>query len=605
MQANVSSALRIAAACLAAALVAACQIPGLERAGGPESAAQRAGRLARQGDHAAAAHSYELAAKSALEADRNRLWLAAAAEWIAAADTGAAEVAIGMLAPPISEADARERLRLDVELALARGDRARAASLLRGLPEAGDAAALATRARVHFGELRVADAVAALIAREALLADPADRLANQRLILDGVAAALERGGSAVAPDRADATLAGWLELGRILADARAGALGTQRRLQSWRGRYPAHPASDALWRGAGERPSAAGELPRQVALLLPLSGRAMAAGQAVRDGFLAAYYDHGSARRPRVRIYDVAAHDAPSSYLRAIADGCDFVVGPLTREEVASLATIADARATTLALNFLPDGVAVPDRFYQYALSPEDEARLAARRVVADGHLSGVTLAPQSDWGRRVHAAFAEEFAAAGGTIVEQADYLPSTVDFNEILRRLLRTTGQRGSAPRPDAQFVFVAAQPVHGRLIRTQLRFNYASALPMYATSDVFDAVGPGSVDLDGVIFPDMPWMLDGFGPAAAARAAAERTFPGRSGQLGRLHAFGYDAFRLIGELGRLRSGGSTPLPGLTGRLSMDRAGHVRRDLDWAQVVNGRPVSPPPPPPVTPPAT
>jgi len=603
MQANVR-AMRLAAACLAGLLAGACQIAGLDRAG-PEGAAQRAERQSRQGEHAAAARSYELAAKGAVEAERNRLWLAAAEQWIAAADVASAEVAIGMLAPPISEADTRERLRLDVEIALARGDRARAASLLRGLPETGDAAALATRARVHFGELRVADAVVTLVAREALLADPAERLANQRLIVDGIGAALERGGSARAPDWADATLTGWLELGRILADARAGALGTQRRLQTWRERYPAHPASDALWRGLGEPPAAAGDLPRQVALLLPLSGRAEAAGQAVRDGFLAAYYDHGSAARPRVRIYDVAARDAPSAYLQALADGCDFVVGPLTREEVASLATLADGRATTLALNFLPDGVAVPDRFYQFALSPEDEARLAARRLAADGRTSGVTLVPQSDWGRRVQAAFAEEFAAAGGVLADQADYPPATVDFNELLRRLLRTTGQKGSTPRPDAQFIFVAAQPVHGRLIRTQLRFNYASALPMIATSDVFDVAGPGTVDLDGVTFPDMPWVLDPFGPAAAAREAAERNWPGRTGQLGRLHAFGYDAFRLIGELRRLRGGGSTPLPGLTGRLSVDAAGHVRRELDWAQVVNGRPVSPPPPPVVTPPAT
>lgn len=605
MQANHRPALPLAAACLAGALAAACQMPGLERATGPEGAAQRAERLARQGEHAAAAQNFERAAKMAPEADRNRLWLRAAAEWIAAADAGSAEVAAGMLAPPISEADTRERLRLDIEIALARGDSARAASLLRGLPETGDPAALATRARVHFGELRVADGVVALMARDALLARADDRFDNQRLIVDGIVGALERGGSARAPDWADATLAGWLELGSILADVRAGALGTQRRLQAWRERYPAHPASEALWRGSLAPPPAAGDLPRQVALLLPLSGRAQAAGQAVRDGFLAAYYDQGGAARPHVRLYDVAVRDAPSSYLQALADGSDFVVGPLTREDVASLATLADGRATTLALNFLPDGVAVPQRFYQYALSPEDEARLAARRIVADGHLSGVTLVPRSDWGQRVHAAFADEFAAAGGTIVDQADYAPSTVDFNELLRRLLQTTGERGSAPRPDAQFIFVAAQPVHGRLVRTQLRFIYASALPMYATSDVFDAAGPGSMDLDGVTFPDMPWVLDPFGPAATARLAAERAFPGRSGQLGRLHAFGYDAYRLISELRRLQSGGSPPLPGLTGRLSVDGSGRVRRELDWAQVINGRPVSPPPPPIPTAPPT
>lgn len=591
MQANIRLARNLAAAGLIALLTAACQLPGTQPGSGPAGAAERAARQARQGDHAAAAQSYESAARGAAETDRNAYWLAAASEWIAAGNLNSADTAIAMLAPPISAADTRERLRLDVELALARGDTARAAALLRNIPDGTDAAVLATRARVLFGNLQVPAAVTALIERERLLTNAADQQQNQRAIVDGIGMALARGADARPPAGADPLLAGWLELGRILADAQAGALGAPRRLQTWRERYPAHPADPALWRGLTERPAAAGDLPRQIALLLPLSGRAEPAGRAVRDGFISAYYDDGGSARPRIRIYDVAARDAPSAYLQAIADGSDFVVGPLTREEVASLASLADGRATTLALNFLPDGIQVPDRFYQYALSPEDEARLAARRIVADGRVSGVTLVPKSDWGRRVQAAFAEEFAAAGGQLVDQADYVPSTADFNDLLRRLLRTTGQRGSTPRADAQFIFVAAQPVHGRLIRTQLRFNYASALPMYATSDIFDLTGQGNNDLDGVIFPDMPWVLDPHGVPSAAREAVERALPGQSGQLGRLHAFGYDAFQLIDELRRLRAGGTTPLPGMTGRLAVDPQGRVRRELDWAQVVNGRP--------------
>ncbi len=590
MQVNVRIARNLTVACLVAALAAACQMAGMDRRG-PETAGERAERQSRQGDHASAARTYESAARTAPEAERNALWLSAAREWLSGKDIAAAEVAIGMLAPPISAPDTRERLRLDVEMALARGDTARANALLREIPDSGDAAALATRAKVQFGNLRIADAVGTLISRESLLTSDRDRQDNQRLIVDGIGMALARGADARMPAGAEAVLAGWIELGRILSDARAGALGSQRRLQTWRERYPAHPAGEDLWRDLVDQTQAAGDMPRQIALLLPLSGRAEAAGAAVRDGFLGAYYDQGGAARPRLRIYDVAAHDAPSSYLQALADGCDFIVGPLTREEVASIAPLAEGRATTLALNFLPDGVAAPSRFYQYALSPEDEARIAARRIVADGRTSGVTLVPQSDWGRRVQTAFAEEFAAAGGQLVDQADYLPATVDFNELLRRLLRTTGQRGSTPRPDAQFIFVAAQPVHGRLIRTQLRFNYASALPMYATSDVFDIAGQGNVDLDGVIFPDMPWVLDPYGPPAMAREAADRVWPGRSGSLGRLHAFGYDAYRLIGELRRLRGGSSTPLPGLTGRLAIDSAGRVRRELDWALIADGRP--------------
>ena len=525
------------------------------------------------------------------------MWLAAATEWLAAGDVGAAERAISMLAPPISTADARERVRIEAEIAVSRGDTQRAEALMREIPEAGDAAALATRARIQFNTNHVPDAVSSLIARDRLLTDAAGREANQRLILDGIRDALGHGADIRPPADADALLAGWLELGRIVADARAGALGVQRRVQTWRSRYPAHPASDELWRDLMDKPAASGDLPRQIALLLPLSGRAEAAGIAVRDGFLGAYYEQDASSRPRLRIYDVAARDASSSYLQAIADGSDFVVGPLTREEVSGLASLADGRATILALNFLPDGVVVPDRFYQYALSPEDEARQVARRAVADGHIAGLTLVPQSDWGRRVQAAFAAELAAAGGQLLDQADYAPDTADFNELLQKLLRTDGKRGSTPRADAQFIFVAAQPLAGRLIRTQLRFNYASALPVYATSDIYDPAGTSNVDLDGLIFLDMPWVLDRYGPAMAARATAEKVWPDRAGPRGRLHAFGYDAFRLVGELRRLRGKTSTPLPGLTGRLDVDSEGRVHRELDWAQIVDGRPVSPPPP--------
>jgi outer membrane PBP1 activator LpoA protein len=110
---------------------------------------------------------------------------------------------------------------------------------------------------------------------------------------------------------------------------------------------------------------------------------------------------------------------------------------------------------------------------------------------------------------------------------------------------------------------------------------------------------------VDLDGVIFPDMPWVLDPLGGSAVARDAAERVFPNRGGQLSRLYAFGYDAYRLMHELPRMRSGSLGPLSGVTGRLAVDDAGRVRRELDWAQVVGGR-ISPwPAPAPLPPPGT
>ena len=79
-------------------------------------------------------------------------------EWLQGARVDAADAAIANLVPPLAAADIRERRRLDAEVALARGDTARAAEILRGIT-GDDAATLATRARVQFGSLRVADAV--------------------------------------------------------------------------------------------------------------------------------------------------------------------------------------------------------------------------------------------------------------------------------------------------------------------------------------------------------------------------------------------------------------------------------------------------------------
>jgi outer membrane PBP1 activator LpoA protein len=297
-----------------------------------------------------------------------------------------------------------------------------------------------------------------------------------------------------------------------------------------------------------------------------------------------------------VEVYDVAGSDAPSAYLAAIGDGAQIVVGPLTREEVAGLAALADGRATTLALNFLPEGTVTPGGFYQFALSPEDEARMVARRVVADGRPSGVALVPATDWGQRVLAAFADELAAAGGNLVARSVYAPGTTDFDGIITQLLELRPGRTPDGRPtkthraDAQFIFVPAQPVSGRLVRTQLRFNYAGQLPMYSTSDVYDPGSRGNNDLDGVIFPDMPWVIDAGGPVAALREGMTATWPQSAPANSRLYAFGYDAFAIAAELGRTHRPLATQLGGLTGLLRLDGERRIHRDLQFAQVEDGK---------------
>ena len=92
----------------------------------------------------------------------------------------------------------------------------------------------------------------------------------------------------------------------------------------------------------------------------------------------------------------------------------------------------------------------------------------------------------------------------------------------------------------------------------------------------------------DLDGLMFPDMPWILGG-DFADAVRAAAREAWPSGGPYRGRLFAFGFDAFRLAQALPHQGAASSVNLEGLTGHLSLDEERRVQRELGWAQVHNG----------------
>ena len=365
-------------------------------------------------------------------------------------------------------------------------------------------------------------------------------------------------------------------------------------------------AALATGRPAGGFPGAAPEeeIGPHIALLLPITGRAAAAAISVRDGFMTAYYQVRAAERPRVRVYDTGTHSVAEALAQATQQGADFIVGPLTREEVAAAAEFSVARAPLLALNFLPAEQPAPAQFYQYALSPEDEARLAARRILEEHHRRGVALVPAGAWGERVLAAFKQELQGGGGellgTAVIDASRTDYTASITEVLRisdstaryrRLESALGTRlqfEPRRRGDIEFIFAAAQANTERLLRPQLRFHYAGDIPTYATSDAFEPDVRANEELDGLMFPDMPWMLGGE-LADAVRNATREAWPSGGPQRGRLFAFGFDAFRLAQALRQRGAPGNVSLEGLTGRLSVDPERRVHREMGWAQLHNG----------------
>ena len=599
--------------CILAGMVASCETPPTEpEQPGNDRQLQQAEKLSRDGNYEAAAQAYEsLSAQSPREL-RDRLLLRAAREYVRAGATDKAGGILTQISTTLPTQDYTLRAQVAAELALRsqRPDKALAEldRIPQPLPREAVADILALRARAQFALKRPAAAIATALERERTLTSQQDQRANQRLIWEGLQQSAAGNADFTIQPGASKVLTGWLELGRAALLAARNPFTAKDDLAEWHNRYPTHPANSFLNEEVLPELGVGLEYPPQLALVLPLSGRQQAAGVAVRDGFMAALLQQDASKRPLVNVYDSAALGATTAYRRALAEGAQFVVGPLVKEDVVALAASSDTAVLTLALNLLPDNAVPPPFLFQFALDPEDEARQVAQRVAADSRMRGLVLLPNNDWGQRVHRAFQSELTTMGGTIAGVHFYDPAARDYSDAIRELLLINESRGRANalnsilgmrlefeprrRGDVQFVFVGAQPAQGRTLRPVLRFYLTDDLPVYATSDIFEPDTAANNDIDGVIFPDMPWVISPDAVSTELRTALNKYWPVRARGRGRLYAFGFDAYRIIPLLKAGKFGSSHAIPGMTGLLSVDDKGRVRRELDWARVSDGKPM-------------
>ncbi len=356
-----------------------------------------------------------------------------------------------------------------------------------------------------------------------------------------------------------------------------------------------------------------------VALVVPLSGRQQSLGMAIRDGFIAASLEAPESRRFNTLIIDEARVSAAEAHAQALNAGARVLVGPLLKESVlamAPLVTTMPGQMAVLALNNLADTDPGNGDLWQFALAPEDEALEIAARAIALGQRRAVVLIPATEWGERLLAAFSSEFALRGGVVVDARTYLPGTADFTVPIRSLLLTTdtapAPSGGAPNPvekpslapgrrqDVDLILVVANGSNGRQIVPQLKFFGASGLATYSTSAIWEDGGTDDDDLNGVIFPDSPWVIAPNSRQLIVKNGVVRHWGRAFLSVSRLYGLGYDAYQLLPEiLGQPSPGpfARGEIPGASGVLSADAAGRIHRRLTFAEIREGRPVSLPPP--------
>jgi uncharacterized protein len=563
----------------------------------PASIQEHAQQLAAEGKHDEAARLYaQLAAQT--PAQRDNYDLLSAEQWVLAGNAAAAKEAYAAVSPEARTTLPASRALVAAEIALAERDGARAIHELDSIPVPTQADLAQNywwlRGKAAFLTGHPVEGTRAFVERERYLADPASLRASREELFGLIRDAAERGTSLKAPPKTDPVVAGWLALGPVAVEMKRNPMHAGVALANWKRSFPQHPANDSVLLLAQTQIIAATGFPDQIALLLPLSGRAEPVGVAVRDGFIAAYLEQDPASRPHLKVYDVTAETVAGAYRHAMDDGASFVVGPLIKEEVAAVVPVNNARAPELALNFLGDSVTVGRNFYQFALSPEDEARSVAKRLIADGKLRGVSIVAAGELGNRVQAAFAEELSQHGGTLLDGGRYDAARADFADIIKQILQVRAVKGEpvTHRSDVDFVFVAGNPGAVRQIVPQLKFNYAGDVPVYCTSDCFEPDPRANADLDGLFFLDMPWMVSADPVTTQIRDSIRAAWPAGTARRDRLYAFGFDAYRLVPALQSKTLTGSATVSGVTGKLYLDDHNRIHRDLEWVQLKNGVPV-------------
>lgn len=599
---------------ICALILSACATTDFGGFGG-ESGEQRARTLAENGRHDDAAGAYIGLATNVGGIERDRLTLLAVEQWLFARDGRRARNALRTVATPAGG----ELLWLwsadSAALALWDGNPDEALAILEplsGQPLRDDhrTRVEALRADAWFQKGDPLRAVDLYIQRENWLDDERSIEANRQRLWTGLMVANVQDLRDASSVTNDSTIRGWLTLAALANSTGQQGIGWGNGLIRWQDEYIDHPAIVVLSDLSLPEDSLL-NYPRQIAILLPLSGNSEAAGNAVKNGFLGAYFSavSGVDSEQQIRIYDVNAEGGVvGAYSDAVLNGAEFVVGPLLRRNVAELASELLLPVPVLSLNYLADDRPSPPGFFQFALAPEDEAASAAQRAIENDAVRAIALVPANDWGRRMVTSFATEFEGLGGELLEYRSYEQNSQDFSfeienvlalsQSVQRYQRLRANIGGPlqfdprRRQDVDLVFLAADAKAGRLIKSQLKFHYAGDLPVYSTSFIYSMDGRSDADLNGVMFADAPWVVAPPAWIADYPEVYGEFWPAEK-RLTRLHAMGYDAYNLVGELFNSRNFPMDEIVGATGRLFLTTDGRVHRKLAWAQFERGQPTA------------
>ncbi|EOW1327068.1 penicillin-binding protein activator [Klebsiella aerogenes] len=307
-----------------------------------------------------------------------------------------------------------------------------------------------------------------------------------------------------------------------------------------------------------------------------------------------------------LKIYDTTSQPMSQLLAQVQQDGATLVVGPLLKENVEEVMK-SNTSLNVLALN-QPGKVENRPNLCYFALSPEDEARDAARHIHDQGKQTPLLLVPRGALGDRVVSAFADEWLKlGGGTVLQQrlgstaelksgvngggisltgspVSTLPSSVD---------SSLGSPGDVPVSsggsiDAAYIVATPEQIGYIKPLIAMRNGSQSNVTLYASSRSAQGTsGPDfRLEMEGLQYSEIP-MLAGSNPALMQQAlsAVRNDY-----SLARLYAMGADAWSLANQFAQMRQSPGYELNGNTGDLTATPDCVINRKLSWLKYQQGQ---------------
>ncbi|EMN5549076.1 penicillin-binding protein activator [Enterobacter cloacae] len=315
-----------------------------------------------------------------------------------------------------------------------------------------------------------------------------------------------------------------------------------------------------------------------------------------------------------LKIYDTSSQPLDQVLAQVQQDGASIVVGPLLKNNVEELMK-SNTALNVLALN-QPEQVQNRANICYFALSPEDEARDAARHIHEQGKQSPLLLIPRSTLGDRVANAFAEEWQKLGGGIVLQQKFgsvselragvnggagialngspvsasLPQqqSVTIGGLTIPAPPTDAQIGGGGKVDAAYIVATPQEIAFIKPMIAMRNGSQSGATLYASSrSAQGTAGPDfRLEMDGLQYSEIP-MLAGSNPALMQQALSTVR---NDYSLARLYAMGVDAWALANHFTQMRQVPGFELNGNTGDLTATQDCVINRKLSWLKYQQGQ---------------